>query len=208
MLTQDVSCPYCSHNFQAIVWADGSCEKCSGNYYWSIEVNQDLSDSWHVIEWDHPRSIYIASTLSNWCRAKKFIDYLQKYKIPIAYDWTPFGKEIFCDKAPRDLNPASLSAKAINEYDGVSSASYILMITPDGRGTNFELGVAYQRLKTLNAPQITILSETQSDTPVSFHYLPGIKKMYCVYDVLKDVFVHFGIDIKNINAEHLKELEL
>jgi hypothetical protein len=203
MLTQEITCPYCNSDFTAAVWVDGSCEKCGGNYYWSMEFNNDLTDGWHAIEWDRSRSIYIASTLSNWKRARSFIDYFKSFDIPIAFDWTIWGEEIFATKAPRDLDPDSLREKALCEYSGVSTASYVLVIIPTGCGTNFEYGVAYQRLKDVNAPIITILDETEPTTPISFHYLPGVRRLDNVKMVISDIFKHFDIDSKDINVDQL-----
>jgi hypothetical protein len=197
MLTSEITCPYCNFEFSAAVWVDGSCEKCGGNYYWSMESNQDMTDAWHIVEWDRQKSLYIATTLSNWCRAQSFVHFFTSLGIPIAFDWTEWGKEIFdgCKtKEERDIDPVSLRGKALNEYDGVSSASYVLVIIPTGRGTNFELGVAYQRFKTTGTPTITILDEIVPVAPTSFHYLPGIQRTNSARDAITDILRHFDID--------------
>jgi hypothetical protein len=201
MLTQEITCPYCNFDFSAAVWVDGKCDKCGGSYYWSIESNDDFTDSWHIISWDRDKSIYIATTLANWKRARAFIDFFKSLQIPIAFDWTIWGEEITANKTRRDTNPDSLQQKALCEYDGVATASYVLVIIPTGCGTNFEYGIAYQRLNDTNPPTITILDETEPTAPVSFHYLPGVKRMKFVRDVIKDILVHFDIDIKNINVD-------
>jgi hypothetical protein len=194
MLTSEITCPYCNFTFAAAIWVDGSCEKCGGNYYWSMESNQDTTDAWHVVEWDQKKSLYIATTLSNWKRAANFIHFFSGVGVPIAFDWTPWGREIFEAKTKRDINPTSLCKKAINEYEGVSSASYVLVIVPTGLGTNFELGVAYQRYKISGSPIITILDETEPTAPVSFHYLEGIERTNSIRDVVDDILAHFNID--------------
>jgi hypothetical protein len=203
MLTQNLTCPYCSSEFSAAVWVDGKCDKCGGNYYWSMEFNKDLTDGWHVIEWDKKKSIYIASTLSNWERVRAFVRCFKRLDIPIAFDWTTYGEEIFSIRAPRDLDPISLRQKAFCEYNGVSSASYVFVIEPSGRGTNFEFGIAYQRFKATNNPIITILDETETTTPVSFHYLPGIKRTKHVKNAIIDILKHFDIYIKDTDIEML-----
>jgi len=204
MLTSTITCPYCNFEFSTAIWVDGQCEKCGGNYYWSMEFNSDMSDGWHVIEWDKNKSIYIASTLSNWSRVRTLINYFKSFGIPISFDWTEYGEEIFNTKAQRDLNPISLCKKASNEYNGVASASYILIIEPSGRGTNFEFGAAYQRYKSTNSPIITILDETEPTTPVSFHYLSGVKRVKHIRNAVLDVLEHFGIDSKDINVDELQ----
>jgi len=200
MLTQELTCPYCSNELVAAVWIDGQCERCGGNYYWSMESNNDLTDSWHIVSWDREKSIYVATTLSNWKRARAFLDFCRSLKIPISFDWTVWGEEI--GKGPRDLNPESLRDKAQYEYSGVSSASYILVIAPTGRGTNFEYGVAYSRLlNDINKPDIAILEESKSDEPVSFHYLPKVKRFSCVRSAIVDILRHFDIDIKDTDVD-------
>ena len=164
-----------------------------------MESNGDLSDSWHVISWDRDKSIYVATTLTNWRRARSFIDFFKSLQIPIAFDWTIWGEEI--GKAPRDIDPDSLCQKALREYEGVSTASYVLVIVPTGRGTNFEYGVAFQRLRDVNPPTITILDETEPVEPVSFHYLPGVKRVKSIRHAIDDILQHFDIDIKDINAD-------
>ena len=194
MLTSEVICPYCNFEFSAAVWVDGSCEKCGGNYSWSMEFNDTMTDGWHVINWSEKKSLYIATTLSNWSRAANFIHFFKSFDIPIAFDWTEFGKEIFETKSPRDVDPVSLREKALNEYNGVSSASYVLVIIPTGGGTNFELGVAYQRFTTTGSPIISILDETDPVAPISFHYLPGVKRTNSIRAVVDDILTHFGVD--------------
>jgi hypothetical protein len=201
MLTQQITCPYCSSEFLAAVWVDGKCEKCGGNYYWSMESNGNLTDSWHVISWDRDRSVYVATTLANWKQARAFIDFFKSLNIPIAFDWTVWGEEITTGNTPRDVDPDSLQQKALCEYEGVSTASYVLVIVPTGRGTNFEYGVAFQRLNDVNPPVITILDTTEPTRPVSFHYLPGVKRVKFVRYAIEDVLKHFDIDIKDINVD-------
>jgi hypothetical protein len=166
-----------------------------------MESNTSLTDSWHVISWDRDRSIYVATTLANWKRARAFIDFFKSLKIPIAFDWTIWGEEIAAGKTPRDIDPDSLQQKALREYDGVSTASYVLVIVPTGRGTNFEYGVAFQRLNDVNPPAITILDETEPIEPVSFHYLPGVNRVKHVRNAIKDILKHFDIDIKDTNVD-------
>jgi len=116
MLTQEVICPYCSSEFSAAVWVDSRCEKCGGNYYWSMESNTSLTDSWHVISWDRDKSIYVATTLANWEQARAFINFFKSLQIPIAFDWTVWGEEIANNKTSRDINPDSLQQKALCEH--------------------------------------------------------------------------------------------
>ena len=112
---------------------------------------------------------------------------------------TPWGEEI--GKTPRDVDPDSLRQKALCEYNGITTASYILVIVPTGCGTNFEYGVAYKRLGDVNPPAITILDETEPTTPVSFHYLPGINRVKFAKHAVEDILKHFDIDIKDTNVD-------
>jgi len=201
MLTSEIACPHCGFEFTAPIWIDGHCENCGSNYYWSMEFNDDLTDGWHVLSWTANRSLYVASTLSNWKRVRAFIEYFKSLNIPIAFDWTSHGEDIFHLLKPRDLDPVSLQEKALDEYKGVSTASYVLIIEPSGRGTNFEFGVAYQRYTYSNSPTIAILEESKSKGPVSFHYLPDVKRFACARSAITDVLKHFDIDIKDINVD-------
>ena len=199
MLKSLITCPYCKLEFSALVWVDGNCTSCGANYCWSTEFNEDFSDGWHVVNWDISRSIYVASTLSNWKRARDFIKLFRKAGITIAFDWTKWGEEI--DLSPRDIDPISLQRKALAELAGVTSTAYILAIVPAGCGTNFELGVAYHRYKVIGIPVITILDETEPVAPTSFHYLPGIRRMRSATEAIADVAMYFGVDIKDTNID-------
>ena len=201
MLKSPITCPYCKLEFLAAVWVDSHCESCGATYSWSMEFNKDFSDGWHVVEWNDNRSIYVATTLSNWRRARAFIESFKKAGISIAFDWTKWGEEISLGTSPRDVDPTSLQQKALTELAGVTSAAYVLVIAPTGRGTNFELGAAYHRYKTVGIPIIAILDETEPVAPTSFHYLSGIRRIHSAEEAIADVATYFGVDIKDTDVD-------
>jgi hypothetical protein len=209
MLKQEIVCPYCSCALTALVWIDGTCPDCAASYYWSTEFAGDFSDGWYVVDWDRSASIYIASTLANWRRVRAILEFLKGRGVQTAFDWTPWGEEIFGSleyRKPRDLNPDSLRSKACQEYKGLLTASYLLVVAPTGNGTNFELGNLYARSRTTGLP-ISILEEYPSMTPTSFHYLPGIKRFSQVRDVMLDILTHFRVQVKDISMSELYALE-
>ncbi len=80
------------------------------------------------------RTVYIASTLSNWERVVDLRNKLSIVGVSLSYDWTSH-----CRVSDPDL----LRQIAINEINGIVKADVILVVAPARFGTHFEFGLAF-----------------------------------------------------------------
>ena len=162
--------------------------------------------------------LYIASTLSNWKRVRRFYKFFESYGIEIAYDWTQYGEEI-SPNVERDKNKQSLQRKAEQEFTGVRLCDHLFAIMPGGRGTHFELGMAYGLLNAqivaieerwpneiIGPKGITLLDETNDPGPVSFHYLPFLVRTTSLRQAVVQVLIHSNAKFKD-EAIDLSDLE-
>ena len=106
--------------------------------------------------------VYIASSLNNAERVVEIRDILISRGINITYDWTSHGYSDHIEE---------LKTIAKCEYDGVVSATCVLLVLPARIGSHFEFGVAYAK-----GIPVVILDESDDEREVSFYYLPLIYK--------------------------------
>lgn len=78
---------------------------------------------------------YISSRLNNRDQVRVAAELLKSRGWTHAHDWTNFDLS-------REDNPEELREIAQKEYEGVKKADVVLVITPQGRGTHVELGMA------------------------------------------------------------------
>ena len=78
---------------------------------------------------------YIASKLENCERVKRLASLLKMSGWEHTYDWTAHGL-----KKTTDME--TLKSIGQKEYDGVKNADVVIVLTPQGRGTHVELGIA------------------------------------------------------------------
>ena len=78
---------------------------------------------------------YIASKLGNYDQVKKLSELLKACGWEHTYDWTAHGSM----KQP-DIE--TLKSVGQKEFEGVRSADVVIVLTPQGRGTHVELGMA------------------------------------------------------------------
>lgn len=124
-------------------------------------------------------SVYVASGLENWKRARRINDVLRAAGIQITYDWTVWGEKIFGETGVADQSQiraeTDLRETAENEIRGVLSADLILALLPGGRGTHFELGLAYAMLPPGRV--IIVMDMDTAKVPTSFHYLDRFRRV-------------------------------
>jgi Nucleoside 2-deoxyribosyltransferase len=78
---------------------------------------------------------YIASKLENYEQVKSLATLLRKFGWEHTYDWTVHG-------SIKETDFETLKAVGQKEYDGVKNADIVIVLTPQGRGTHVELGIA------------------------------------------------------------------
>lgn len=119
------------------------------------------------------RKIYIASGLANYKRVLDLRDKLIKYGIELTYDWA----EVFKKNTEYAIDTGTsikedLVTIAAAEYKAVVDCELLLFVSPGGRGTHFELGVAYSNKKPI------IIFYDDDCEPLAFHLLPGIERVH------------------------------
>ena len=80
-------------------------------------------------------NFYISSRLNNYEQVRYVADRLKSHSWIHTYDWTYF--DLSSENSPENLR--SIGKK---EYEGVKAADIVIIITPQGRGTHTELGMA------------------------------------------------------------------
>lgn len=82
----------------------------------------------------HKMNFYISSRLNNIDQVRYVATRLKEKGWTLTCDWTRFDM-------PSDT-PDGLRAIAQQEWDGVRAADVLIVLTPQGRGTHIELGMA------------------------------------------------------------------
>ena len=130
--------------------------------------------------------LYIASGLQNRARIIDLIDKFESLGISISYNWCSHGQVFNLDQ---------LRAIAQNEINGVLNAKCILVVMPGGRGTHYEMGVAWAMKK----PIVMLIEDINKHQWTSFHMLPEIiivhtedEAISLVEKILKDGFTHLN----------------
>jgi Putative periplasmic protein kinase ArgK and related GTPases of G3E family len=80
-------------------------------------------------------TFYIASRLKNAAQVKRLAGLLKGMGWEHTYDWTVLD-------STKKIDIETLKAIGQNEYDGVKNADIVIVLTPEGRGTHVELGMA------------------------------------------------------------------
>jgi len=149
-------------------------------------------------------SVYVASGLENWKRARRIINALQAAGIQITYDWTTWGEKIFGETGVVDQSQiraeSNLRETAENEIHGVLSADIILALLPGGRGTHFELGLACALLPPGRV--VIVMGMDTAKVPTSFHYLNGFKRVQNDDEAIQLV-MRLAIEISSRLIAHL-----
>lgn len=78
---------------------------------------------------------YIASSLKNYQKVRELARLLKNAGWEHTYDWT-----LYCPEKEIDLE--TLKSIGEKEYEGIKQADVVIILTPQGRGTHTELGIA------------------------------------------------------------------
>lgn len=78
---------------------------------------------------------YIASSLKNYQKVRELARLLKSAGWEHTYDWT-----LYCPENEIDLE--TLKSIGEKEYEGIKQADVVIILTPQGRGTHTELGIA------------------------------------------------------------------
>ena len=110
-------------------------------------------------------NFYISSRLGNIDQVRHVATHLKSNGWIQTCDWTNF------DLSSED-NPDSLRSIGEREYDGVKAADIVIVITPQGRGTHIELGMAIALEKRVYIYHIDDSFFRCDDNTCAFYWLP------------------------------------
>lgn len=112
---------------------------------------------------------YISSRLNNVEQVRYVASLLKRSGWTHTYDWTKF------DGSP-DV-PNGLRMIAEKEYDAVKAADVVIVLTPQGRGTHIELGMAIALGKSVYIYHPDDTYFTNDDNTCAFYWLPQVKQL-------------------------------
>lgn len=111
---------------------------------------------------------YIASKLENYVQVRNLAELLKKSGWEHTYDWTAHG-------SVKDTNIDTLKSVGQCEFDGVKNADIVIVLTPQGRGTHVELGIAAALSKTVYISHADDKYFKCDDNTSAFYWLPNVK---------------------------------
>ena len=111
---------------------------------------------------------YIASKLENYEQVQSLAGQLKAFGWEHTYDWTTHG-------SIKETDVETLKAVGQKELDGVKCADIVIVLTPQGRGTHVELGIAVALNKTVYIHHEDDKYFKCDDNTSAFYWLPGVK---------------------------------
>jgi len=111
---------------------------------------------------------YIASKLENYEQVKSLARLLKLSGWEHTYDWTVRG-------SIKETNIETLKSVGQKEYDGVKNADIVIVLTPQGRGTHVELGMAIALNKVVYICHEDDKYFQCDDNTSAFYWLPNVK---------------------------------
>ena len=110
---------------------------------------------------------YIASKLENYEQVKSLSNLLKLSGWEHTYDWTVHG-------SIKETDTPTLKAVGQKEFDGVKNADIVIVLTPQGRGTHVELGMAIALGKTIYICHEDNKYFQCDDNTSAFYWLPNV----------------------------------
>ena len=127
-------------------------------------------------------NFYISSRLSNIDQVRHIANLLKGHGWTNTCDWTIF------DLSSED-NLDNLRIIGETEYDGVKAADVVIVITPQGRGTHIELGMAIASGKRVYIYHTDDSYFKCDDNTCSFYWLPQVKQLTGEIDAAIEVIL-------------------
>lgn len=113
---------------------------------------------------------YISSRLGNREQVRYVADALKRSGWTHTCDWTAFD-------APAEDCPDSLRGIGMQEYEGVRAADVVIVLTPQGRGTHIELGMAIALGKRVYIYHSDDAFFRCDDNTCAFYWLPQVRRL-------------------------------
>lgn len=127
-------------------------------------------------------NFYIASKLENFEQVRSLAAKLKKAGWIHTYDWTVHG-------SVKETNPLTLKHIGQKEFDGVRQADVVIVLTPQGRGTHTELGMAIALNKTIYLCHTDDTYFHCNDQTSSFYWLPQVQQFIGTIEALTAVLL-------------------
>jgi len=110
---------------------------------------------------------YIASKLENYEQVQNLAKLLTNFGWEHTYDWTVHG-------SIKETDIETLKAVGQKEFDGVKNANIVIVLTPQGRGTHVELGIAAALNKNVYISHADDKYFKCDDNTSAFYWLPNV----------------------------------
>jgi len=110
---------------------------------------------------------YIASKLENHEQVSRLASLLKSFGWEHTYDWTVHG-------SIKETDIETLKSVGQKEYDGVKNADIVIVLTPQGRGTHVELGMAIALNKAVYICHEDDKYFKCDDNTSAFYWLPNV----------------------------------
>lgn len=122
---------------------------------------------------------YIASKLENCEQVQYLRDRLKEYGWIHTYDWTQHG-------SVKSISTEKLREVALKELQGIVDADIVIMLTPQGRGTHVELGMALALNKNVFIWHENDKYFKCTDDTSTFYWLPNVNRFCGTIDDFKE----------------------
>lgn len=133
---------------------------------------------------------YIASKLENYEQVQELSKSLKNFGWVHTYDWTIHG-------SIKETDVETLKAIGQKEADGVKSADIVIILTPQGRGTHVELGMAIALNKIVYICHSDDTYFKCDDNTSTFYWLPNVKHFIGNIEMLAEKIQKDNIMNKN-----------
>jgi len=122
---------------------------------------------------------YIASKLENHEQVRNLADLLTFSGWEHTYDWTVHG-------SVKETDVETLKSVGQIEYGGVKNADVVIVLTPQGRGTHVELGIALALNKVIYICHENDKYFQCDDNTSAFYWLPNVNHFVGSIEVLAE----------------------
>ena len=129
---------------------------------------------------------YIASKLENFEQVSYLAKKLKSENWIHTYDWTTH-------LSIKETDTETLKTVGQKEFDGVKNADVVIILTPQGRGTHTELGMAIALNKIIYLCHIDDTYFLCDDNTSPFYWLPNVNQLIGnTDDIAHEILALFG----------------
>ena len=126
---------------------------------------------------------YIASKLENHEQVRYLADKLKAVGWTHTYDWTTHG-------SVKESDTETLREIGSLEYNGVKEADVVIVLTPQGRGTHTELGMAIALNKQVFLCHTDDTYFKYDDNTSAFYWLPQVTRFVGSVDDVAEMLLN------------------